>query len=585
MPEIREITIQKNVPAKMRDGVNLMADVYRPGGEASDGEYPVLVTRQPYGKNLPIATGYMDAAKAAEHGYIVVIQDVRGRFASEGEWNPSVYEFEDGYDTVEWAAGLPGSNGRVGMYGASYFGMTQWQAAVMQPPSLKSMAPGITWGNFLNGAQYRGGVRELGLRIYWWEATLALDSLLRKYRDTPEKLKELLPAQVGVIDHLPEEYGILPLKELPDPGDVVPYMFEALELGIDDKVWSYLNIDGRYENVEVPTFHIGCWYDIFLGETLRQYEAMKEISAERGTRPPQLLLGPWSHDTEFPSTVGDLDFGLASSGLFLNYKGDVTDYHLRWFGATLKGDEDALARQPPVEVFVMGENRWRGYEEWPIPGSYEEKWYLHADGVLSREEPAESSPDEYDYDPKDPVPTIGGALLMPQIYRAGARDQSPNEARPDVLVYTSEELSEDYTIIGSVYATLYASSSAPDTDFVARLVDVYPDGRAIGVTDGIIRASARESYPAPGVIEPVEPSPVEPGEVYEYVIDLWATGVTFLRGHRIRVEVTSSSFPRWDRNLNNGEDTKDSSRSEVAHQQIFHDPEHQSSVTLTVVER
>src|SRR5919202_944009 len=180
-----EIIVQKNVPAEMRDGTTLVADVYRPAGS---GEYPVLLTRVPYGKHLPTATGYLDAIKAAEHGYIVVIQDVRGRFGSEGEWNPSVNEFEDGYDTVEWAAKLPGSNGKVGMYGASYFGMTQWQAAVMKPPALRSMAPGITWGNYLNGAQFRGGVRELGLRIYWWEAVLAIDSLLRKYRDDPEEL-------------------------------------------------------------------------------------------------------------------------------------------------------------------------------------------------------------------------------------------------------------------------------------------------------------------------------------------------------------------------------------------------------------
>ena len=577
----REILIQKDVPAGMRDGTTLVADVYRPAG---DGEYPVLLTRQPYGKQLPTTTNYLNAIKAAQHGYIVAIQDVRGRFGSEGDWNPSVYEFEDGYDSVEWAAKLPGSNGTVGMYGASYFGMTQWQAAVMRPPSLKSMAPGITWGNYLNGSQFRGGVRELGLRFYWAEAVLALDTLFREHRNDREKFKELLPAQVHAIDHIPEEYDILPLKDLPDPGGVLPYMYASLELGITSDIWHYLNIDGRYERVEAPTFHIGCWYDVFLGETLRQYGTMKEIATERGTRPPRLLLGPWTHGTVFQSVVGDLDFGLASSGYFLNYKGDVTDYHLRWFDATLKGREEALQNQPPVEVFVMGENRWRGYEEWPVPGSREERWYLHPGGVLSREEPSNSPPDEYDYDPKDPVPTIGGALLMPQVYRAGPRDQRPNEERPDVLAYTSEELTEDYTAIGTVYATLYAASSAPDTDFVARLVDLYPDGRAIGVTDGIIRASARESYPAPGVIESKEPSPTTPGEVYEYVIDMWATGIVFEAGHRIRVEVTSSSFPRWDRNLNTGEDTKDSTRSEVAHQRIFHDLERPSSITLTVVD-
>ena len=586
MTLVQEIIVQKNVPAEMRDGTTLVADVYRPGGEASDGGYPVLLTRQPYGKELPTVTSYLNATKAAGRGYIIVIQDVRGRFGSEGEWNPSVHEFEDGYDTVEWAARLPGSNGDVGMYGASYFGMTQWQAAVMQPPSLKSMAPGITWGNYLNGAQFRGGVRELGLRIYWWESVLALDSLLRKYRKDREKLAELLPAHVDVIDNLPGDYDILPLKDLPDPGGVLPHMFEALDLGIADQVWEYLSIDGRYEDVEVPTFHIGCWYDVFLGETLRQYEATKKVAAERGSMPPRLLVGPWTHTTTFPNVVGDLDFGLASSGQFLNCRGDMTDHHLRWFDATLKGNDCSLAGEPPVEVFVMGENRWRGYEEWPVPGSREEKWYLRAGDVLAREAPAGDvgAPDEYEYDPKDPVPTVGGALLMPGVYRAGARDQRPIEDRSDVLVYTSEALAEDYTAIGDVYAILYASSSAPDTDFVARLVDVYPDGRAIGITDGIIRASARESYPVPGVIEPVEPSPIVPGEVYEYVIDMWATGITFGAGHRIRVEITSSSFPRWDRNLNTGEDTKDSSRSEVARQRIFHDPARPSSITLTVVD-
>ncbi len=368
---------------------------------------------------------------------------------------------------------------------------------------------------------------------------------------------------MNVIDNIPEEYGILPLKDLPNPGGVVPYVFDALEHRIDSGMWKNLNIDGRYENVEAPTFHIGCWYDVFLGETLRQYEAMKEVAARSGAMPPRLLLGPWPHGTDFPSMVGDLDFGFASSGDFLNCDGDVTDYHLRWFDATLKGDEEALADHSPVEVFVMGENRWRGFEEWPVPGSREEKWHLHAGGGLSREEPSDSPPDEYDYDPKDPVPTLGGAILMHPIYPAGAKDQRPNEERPDVLVYTSEVLEEDYMVIGPVYATLFAASSAPDTDFVARLVDVYPDGRAIGVTDGIIRASARESYPAPGIIRPAQPTLINPGEVYEYTIDMWATGITFKAGHRIRVEVTSSSFPRWDRNLNTGEDTYRSSRSEV----------------------
>ena len=233
----------------------------------------------------------------------------------------------------------------------------------------------------------------------------------------------------------------------------------------------------------------------------------------------------------------------------------------------------------------MGENRWRNYEEWPPPAAREEDWHLRPGGRLTREAgAAEDEPATYDYDPQDPVPTLGGPTLMAPIHTPGARDQSPIEDRPDVLTFTSGPLTESYTVLGSVYATLFAASSAPDTDFVARLVDVYPDGRAIGVADGIVRASARESYPAPGVVRPTQPFPIEPGEVYEYCVDLWATGITFLPGHCLRVEVTSSSHPRWERNLNTGESAFRSDRSEVAHQTIFRDAARPSRVTLTVVD-
>ena len=567
----------------MRDGAPLMSNVYRP---AESGEYPVLLTRLPYGKDLPLGSSVLDPIKAAEAGYIVVVQDVRGRYRSEGKFVPFVKEYEDGYDTVEWAARLPGSDGSVGMYGLSYFGKTQWHAAVMRPPSLKSMVPGITWGNHLNGVQMRGGVQELGLMQYWAQTALALNLLFRRYAGDPERIGEVLPELVGTIDTILAGggYDVLPLMDLPNPDELVPFVRGGLVRGVDDESWDYLNIDGKYENVAVPTFHIGGWYDCFIGETLLQYEAMKEISREAGMRQPRLMVGPWTHG-DFGSTFGDLDFGIGSSGLFLNYKGDLTDAHLRWFDATLKGDERALEGTPLVQVFVMGENCWRGYEEWPVPGSREEDWYLISDGSLRREPGGSGDqPARYDYDPEDPVPTIGGSVLMADIHRPGPRDQRPIESRPDVLVYTSPTLEDPYTVLGSVYVTLFAASSAPDTDFVARLVDVYPDGRAICVADGILRASARESYPAPGVVRPVAPSHIEPGDVYEYVIDLWATGLTFLPGHRMRVEITSSSHPRWERNLNTGESAVHSSRAEVAHQTIFHDAGRRSRITLTVVE-
>jgi putative CocE/NonD family hydrolase len=574
--------LQRNVPALMRDGTTLMANVYRP---ASGGGYPVLLARTPYGKDLPTDATYLDPVKAARRGYVVVVQDVRGRYASEGKFTPFVREFEDGYDTVEWAAKLPGTNGTVGMIGLSYLGKAQWHAAVMRPPSLRSMVPGLTWGNHLNGVQMRGGAQELGLIQYWAQTALAPGILFRKYRGEPEQIEKKLPVLIGVIDELLAGggYDVLPTTDLPNPDDLTPFVRGGFERGMDYEVWDYLNIDGKYDNVEVPTFHIGGWYDCFIGETLRQYGAMKELANKTGMPPPRLLVGPWAHGG-FGSLVGDMDFGIGSSGLFINYRGDLTDAHLRWLDATLKGDKGALQETPPVEVFVMGENRWRGYEEWPVLGSHSERWYLHGGGLLSRERPERGGPDEYGYDPRDPVPTIGGAMLMAPIHRPGARDQRPNEERPDVLVYRSEVLKNDYTALGSVYATLFAASSAPDTDFVARLVDVHPDGRVIGIADGIVRASAREGYPAPGVIEPVEPSPIQPGRVYEYSIDLWVTGVTFKAGHSIAVEITSSSFPRWERNLNTGESAAHSSRTEVAHQRIFRDPQRPSHLTLTVVD-
>ena len=580
MGPIRQIVVQTDVPAGMRDGTTLMSNVYRPAG----GLHPVLLARMPYGKDLSYNATYLDPIKAARRGYIVVIQDVRGRYASEGRFTPFVREFEDGYDTVEWAAKLPGSTGGVGTIGLSYLGKTQWHAAVMQPPSLRSMAPGQTWGNHLNGAQMRGGARELGLMQYWAQTALAPEILFRKYHGEPEKIGQELPELVGSIDTLLAGggYDAFPITALPGPDGLTPFVGGGFERGADDEGWDYLNIDGKYDRVEVPAFHIGGWYDCFIGETLRQYAAMKERAKAANMWPPRLLIGPWTHG-EFGSTVGDLDFGIGSSGTFLNYRGDLTDAHLRWFDATLKGEEEALAQRPPVEVFVMGENRWRGYEEWPVPGAYEERWHLQGGGRLSRGASYRGTPDEYDYDPRDPVPTVGGAILMAPIHRPGARDQRRIEARPDVLLYTSDVLSEDYTVLGPVDATVFAATSAPDTDFVARLVDVYPDGRTIGVTDGVIRASAREAFPAPGVIRPEKPRLVEPGRIYEYSVDLWATGITFRAGHRIRVEITSSSFPRWDRNPNTGEGP-DSARTEIARQRIFHDPEHPSHLTLTVVD-
>jgi putative CocE/NonD family hydrolase len=330
--------------------------------------------------------------------------------------------------------------------------------------------------------------------------------------------------------------------------------------------------------VQVPVLHIGGWYDIFLYSTLGQYAATANLARTNGTLRPQLIIGPWAH-SGVATAVGQVDFGFSASGAAV----DLNDQHLRWYDATLKGKVERLPAKP-VQLFVMGENRWRSYDTFPIPGSRTEDWHLQPGGGLGRTVGAPSDPDSYDYDPNDPAPTVGGSTLLTPSLPPGPADQRPIEVRADVLSYTSAELTDPYTVLGQVSVTLYAASSAPDTDFVARLIDVYPDGRAIGVTDGIVRASHRDSYRIPGEVHPTPPSPIEPEAVYEYTLDLWATGITFLPGHMIRVDVTSSSHPRWDRNLNTGHRAWDSTDTAVAHQRIFHDPEHPSRISLEVVD-
>lgn len=581
---VRRVIVEHDVPARMRDGTTLRADVYRPDGS---GSYPVLLTRLPYGKDVFRHPG-LDALQAAGREYIVVVQDVRGRFRSEGEWTPFQQEFEDGYDSVVWAAHLPGSDGRVAMFGGSYLGITQWSAAVTSPPGLVAMAPIITSGNQLNGMVRRGGARELGVALHWHLGILAPSELLRRHAADVMSLMQKFPALVLAIDHIDALYGTIPLQQIPDPEQLIDPFFEGMSLGVDAPEWNALNIDGRYEAVRVPTLHIAGWYDIFLGETLRQYAIMRRLALERGTTPPRLIVGPWTHGV-FGSAAGDLSFGLASSGLLMNYRGDLTDVQLRFFDGVM-GRPTSGFEPPAVEVFVMGENRWRSFDAWPVPEAREERWYLHSqggantlsgDGLLSREAPGEETHDRYLYDPMDPVPTIGGNLLMPDSFRPGPLDQTGNEERPDVLCYTGEAFSEPHTVVGPVHATLYAASSCRDTDFVARLVDVHPDGRAMCIADGIIRARWRDSYLDPGEISPAPASPIEPEQVYRYTIDLWATGITFLPGHRLRLEITSSSFPRWDRNLNTGaDDFLGTQAPQVARQRVFHDAGHPSCVTL-----
>jgi uncharacterized protein len=584
----QQVTVDFDVSATMRDGVVLRANVYRPVG---DGRWPVLLTRLPYGKDLPGAGGVLDPLGAARRGYVVIVQDTRGRFASEGDWDPMRREALDGVDTIAWAAQLPYSNGEVGMFGASYFGFTQWSAAVHNPPALKVMAPYITWNDPLNGVMFRGGALELGTSASW-QLMMGADVLLRRHQPVtdPSQLGMDLYGWVQAMDTLgPQGYWALPLKEYPPLAfkDIAPAFFDAINQPMSRELVEPMTILGKHERVTIPTFNIGGWYDIFLHDTLDNFQIMREHGSTPEARQAKLLIGPWVHGGS-TNPVGEKNFGLASTPALINLQSDIISMQLRWFDHFLKQNDTGFISEAPVKIFIMGANRWRDEQEWPLARATDVRYYLHSagqantldgDGSLSTTPAAEEHPDHYDYDPAHPVITRGGALLMTPEYRPGVADQRVTEQRTDVLVYTTPVLEQAVEVTGPISVHLWASSSAPDTDFVARLVDVYPDGYAQNLTDGIIRARYRD------FAKGAEPSLIEPQKAYEYEIDLWSTSNLFLQGHRIRLDITSSNFPRWDRNPNTGHDFGTDGQQDlvIAQQTILHDTEHASYITLPLI--
>ncbi len=585
----QEIVVDFDVPAKMRDGTTLRANVYRPAGE---GKWPVLLTRLPYGKDFPLGSSVLDPAQVARRGYVLVVQDTRGRSASEGEWVPFVNEAQDGYDTVEWAAQLPYSNGSVGMYGISYFGFTQWATAVLQPPALKAMIPAQTWNDPFNGLTFRGGALELGESGNWL-LMMGIDVLMRRHRNDPQALGRSIYLLAKETDALGKQgYWSLPLREFGPlyRHNVAQPFFENFNSPMDREhvLVKPLAIFQQQERVTVPALNVAGWYDIFLKDTINNFTLLRENGATPEARQSKLLIGPWTHG-DFSNPIGELNFGFGASGAFIDLQADFVSLQVRWFDHWLKGIDTGMLKEAPIKLFVMGANAWRDEQEWPLARAVNTRYYLHSNdranslhgnGYLATGEPVAHEPaaDHYEYDPANPVITRGGALMMTPEYRPGAYDQQTTESRQDVLVYTSGELKEDLEVTGPVTMHLWAISSAPDTDFVARLVDVYPDGYAQNLTDGIIRARYRNFHRGES-----QPSLIEPGKAYMYEIDLWGTSNVFKAGHRIRLDVTSSNFPRWDRNPNTGHDFGADTEMAVARQTILHDPEHASYVVLPVV--
>jgi putative CocE/NonD family hydrolase len=574
----QRIIIEKNIDIPMRDGCVLKGDLFRPD---SAEKLPVLLNRTPYDKKFPLISSLtLDAIRAANRGYNVVFVDCRGRFASDGVFTCFVDEGRDGYDTIEHLARQPWANGKVGTFGASYMGATQWLAAAARPPSLKAMVPAITASDYHDGWTYQGGAFSLFFNVSWTMTSLGLARLMRE-RATNPKAAEELGVVMGSIDTMRERMEHLPLKDFPMFRAGAPYFFDWLDHPYYDDYWRALSIEERHAEIDVPTLNIGGWYDIFQGGTLRNYVGMRAHAPGASGRAAALMMGPWHHTLPMSSMVGAVDMGFRSSPISV----DLDGVQLDWFDHWLKGKSNDVAGAAPVRIYVMGRNEWRDEKEWPLPGTEWRRYYLHSrgransaygDGALATDAPSSEPPDSFLYNPLNPVPTNGGGLCCyPNSVPGGAFDQSMVEHRSDVLVYSTEPLAEDVEVTGPIKLTLYASSSAPDTDFTAKLVDAGPCGFARNLTDGVIRARVRESQTTPRLMDP--------GKVYEFTIDMWSTSNLFKAGHQIRLEVSSSNFPRFDRNPNTGHDLFADAETQPALQTIRHDRNYASHLTLPVV--
>jgi putative CocE/NonD family hydrolase len=584
-----DIVLERNVAMQTRDGVTLRADIYHPAG---DGPFFVLLQRTPYNKDNTAVF----ARKAAARGYMVVAQDVRGRFASEGEWYTFKHEINDGYDAVEWAAALPHSNGKVGMFSGSYVGATQWLAAISHPPHLAGICPIVTASNYHENWTYQGGAFEQWFNESW-TSSLAQDTFNRQVAQAKNALvgSKVLPLS---------QYPLFNLDLGPGSADythkLAPYFQDWLDHPTYDSYWKQWSIEENYANIQVPALTITAWYDIFMGGSLRNYMGMKAHAGTEAARKDQQLVVTLGGHSGWGRTIGEVDFGPDAPF-------DENEITLDWYDYLFLGKQNQFASGKPVKIFVMGENKWRDEDAWPLERAKQTRYFLNSNGKantasgsgrlvtesdsfpLSRESrsaqvrvitfpiPTEV-PDTFTYDPANPVPTVGGPLCCDAVHLApGPRDQKEVESRPDVLVYSTPPLDSDIEVTGPVTLDLFAKSSAVDTDFTAKLVDVWPNGFAQNLTEGILRASYRESTTVA--------KPIAPGKVYEYKIDLWSTSNVFLKGHRIRLEVSSSNFPRFDRNLNTGKSASTSAVFVKATNTILHDAAHPSALLLPVVPR
>ena len=563
--ERNDILLDNRVPIRMRDGVVLHADVFRPVGNE---RHPVIVSRTPYStERFPSA--YEAGVYFSRRGYVYVFQDVRGRHESDGRWEPFFDDERDGYDTVEWAARQPWSNGKVGMQGGSYLGQNQWRAAQAAPPSLVTIFPSVASTSIYHDWITLNGAWRLSFNFGWGPVRQESRIMQNPGAHTVDGLHAI---------HYEEVQRHLPLNTMQHlVGRRAKFYDDWLANPDYNAYWKPLNVEEMFAKIAVPVHTFGGWFDIFSQGTLRGYVGMSQKSAtERSRRGSNIVIGAWGHGST--QKTGDVDFGPAAH---------VNEHalQLRWYDYWLKGIDNGLAAEPPVKLFVMGRNEWVLENEYPLARTEYRPFYFasdgkansdRGDGVLTWQKPAGPSPaDRFRYDPNDPVPSLGGNNCCGTPTPAGPRDQRPIERRQDVLIYTSQPLLQEIEVTGPVKVVLHASSDAPDTDFVAKLVDVHPDGTSYNMAEGILRARYRDSVAVP--------TPLTRGKVYRFEIDMVGTSVAFLRGHRIRVHVTSSHFPQFDRNPNTGARFGATREVRVAEQTILHDADHPSHILLPVI--
>ncbi|MGE0041878.1 MAG: CocE/NonD family hydrolase [Vicinamibacterales bacterium] len=594
-----DVVVERDIMVAMRDGVRMALDLYRPArdGVAVGDRLPVLLLRTPYNKGIDTLVG--EARAFASHGYVVAVQDIRGRYKSEGAFTKYAdLDSPDGYDTIEWLAAQPFSDGQVGMWGNSYEAHTQADAAKLAPPHLKTIV--LNMGGMANAwdhAVRHGGAFELGRELTWAFQEARRDS------DDPVVRKHL---EVETVEPwysaLPFRPGLSPLAAAPA---FEQYILDEMTRSDYDAFWQRpaLNWKAHYaETSDIPMLHIGGWYDIFLRGTVENYVALSDLK----TSPVRLLIGPWVHSGNERSYAGDVEFG--PDAAMRDY---LPGFHLRWFDHFLKGRATGVERDKPVRIFVMGTGdghkdakgrlfhggAWRDSDSWPLPGTTYASYYFQADGGLTTEAPpavGRTSATTYTFDPARPVPTLGGSVS--NRVKDGAYDQReradfvgsrppylPLRSRNDVVVFQTPPLAEDVQVIGPIEVKVFVSSTAVDTDFAAKLVDVYPpsadfpSGFDMNLTDALVRASYRDDRTTRALITP--------GQVYELTIRPFPTANVFKKGHRIRVDISSSSFPRWDVNPNTGEPLGKNRRAVPADNTIYHDAARPSHIVLPIVPR